>query len=175
MTKKELRAVMRSLENAFSASRAREECLSFWARVEADGSFAEAGTVLLYMAIDGEIPTEEFISKWHGAKRIALPVVCGENLILREYSPDTIIEGYRGIKEPGPSAPEISASEVGYAVIPGVAFAFTGKGTCKRLGRGKGFYDRLLPHLRCRCIPAGWSFRFIDDLPTDALDAELSL
>lgn len=175
MTKAELRNEMKKRQAAFSPSQAECEFREFRERIEADPDFIKAGTVLLYMSIDGEIPTEELISEWYGRKRIALPAVCGDNLVLREYSPESMIAGYKGIVEPGPSATELSPSEIDFAIIPGTAFSFTGHNTCKRLGRGKGFYDRLIPHLHCRCVPAGWSFRFVGDLPTDEWDAELHI
>jgi len=59
-------------------------------------------------------------------------------------------------------------------LVPGVAFTKDGK----RLGRGKGFYDRYIARLRETCASvtaAGFCFpcQIVDDVPVDAFDARL--
>lgn len=173
-SKQEIRNAMKALEGAFQSDKAASECEAYWSGIEARDAFRNAGTVLLYMAIRGEIPTAGFIERWAGKKRIALPLVKGDTLELREYRPSKICKGYKGISEPTPEAPLISPEEIDFAIIPGVAFAPSGNGGFKRLGRGKGFYDRLLPLLHCPTVPAGYSFRFIEDLPTDSWDVNIT-
>ena len=125
----------------------------------------------LYMDIPGEVPTGDFIRKWYSTKRIVIPRVNGEQLDLCEYDPQKIQEGYKGILEPAAEATIVNPEEIELALVPGVAFTHSGA----RLGRGKGFYDRLLPKLKCPCIGIGFSFRWVDEIPTDPWDAPLSI
>lgn len=53
------------------------------------------------------------------------------------------------------------------AIIPGMAFTDTGK----RLGRGKGYYDRFLAQYKyIYKIGVCWPYQMIDDLPTNKND-----
>lgn len=145
------------------------EAVSIWEMVEILPEFRSAGTVLLYMSIDGEVPTEGFIGKWRKSKRIVIPKVVGNDLQLYEYGPDKLTEGYRGIAEPSEDAVRVNCPEVDLAIVPGVAFTRYGI----RLGRGKGFYDRLLPQLACPKIGICFSYRILPHIPSDPWDAPL--
>ena len=169
--KKAIRARMKELEKEFLASgRAEEETALIWKSVASDDAFIKAGTVLIYMDIRGEVPTGSFMEQWKGSKRFAIPRVNGERLDLCIYDPSRLREGYRQIPEPSDDAECIDPSEVDFALIPGVAFTREGA----RLGRGKGFYDRLLPCLNCPCSGIGYSFRWIDGIPCDPWDFPLN-
>lgn len=162
---------MKRLEADFLASgKAAAETEAIWSSVERSRAFAHATTVLLYMDIAGEVPTRDFMDKWRGRKRIAIPKVCGDELVLYEYDPQKLQVGYKGIPEPSEDAAVIAPEEIDLALVPGLAFAKTGK----RMGRGKGFYDRLLPTMACPKAGIGFSFRWVEDLPSDPWDAPLT-
>ncbi|MBP5211139.1 MAG: 5-formyltetrahydrofolate cyclo-ligase [Bacteroidales bacterium] len=170
--KKQIRKRMRELQEQFLSDpvRVREETGRIWSALENKAAFKNAGAVLLYMSIPGEVETADFIDKWHLKKRIVIPLVSGESLILKEYSPAHLKEGYKGILEPTDEAVTVPAEELDLAIVPGVAF--TAKG--ERLGRGGGFYDRLIPQLRCPVIGVCYPFRIVDGLPTEPWDALLT-
>ena len=163
-SKKQLRALMRErmAEHVPTAG----ETAEIWSRLEALEEFRSARTVLMYMDIDGEVPTRSFIARWAGSKRIAIPVVKGEDIELRLYNPDALTEGYMGITEPTDDAPFVSPSEIDLAVIPGIAFTREGA----RLGHGKGFYDRMLPMLGCPRLGVCFDYRIVSSIPTDPWD-----
>jgi 5-formyltetrahydrofolate cyclo-ligase len=54
-----------------------------------------------------------------------------------------LIPGNFGILEPHPDSPAFPLKRLDFVLVPGVAFAPNGH----RLGRGKGFYDRLLANV----------------------------
>lgn len=137
-----------------------------WAQVEASPEFRNASVVLAYMSVPGEVPTREFLEKWRGRKRFVLPKVSGDTLFLKEYSPELLVKGYMGIEEPSDSAPDVDPSLIDLALIPGVAFDSSGN----RLGHGKGFYDRLLPALRCPVFGLCFSWRLVDSVPVSEND-----
>lgn len=129
-----------------------------------------AHTVLLYHSLPDEVDTHDFIRRWAGQKRILLPVVKGEDLELRPYTGDNCLaEGAFHIDEPtGPAFTDYVAIDL--AIIPGVAFDRQGN----RLGRGKGYYDRLLPRLENTykiglCFPC----QLVDRIPAEAHDVKM--
>ncbi len=160
------------MESLMTPEAAAQEAFSIWERVENLESFRKAGTVLSYMDIPGEVPTVVFMDKWRGSKRFAIPLVVGNELEFYEYDPKRLRAGYRGIPEPSPDARPVSAGEVDFALIPGVAFAFR-NGRLWRMGRGKGFYDRTLPRLNCPKWGIFYSFRLLDEIPLDSWDQPL--
>lgn len=131
--------------------------------------FHYANTALLFWPLPGEVDLRGLIEST--AKRIVLPVVVGDNLILREYSPEFMSIGKFGIHEPDERAREVSPEEIDFAVIPGVAFDRYGN----RLGRGKGFYDRLLPALHCPKCGVAFSYQIFDDIPVDPWDIPMDV
>ena len=109
-----------------------------------------------------EVQTHAFIEKWSRSKRIILPVVTGDELELRVYAgPQDLAIGSYGIAEP------TGAPFTDYlAVIPGVAFDRYGH----RLGRGKGYYDRLLPQIPAPKVGICFPFQLIEEVPAEAFD-----
>lgn len=147
-----------------------EDIAALWRRVEDMPEFLNAYTVLLYWSLPDEVPTQEFIARWSGRKRIALPVVIGNEMGIRLYSPEKMIEGYRGIMEPSSDSVSIAVDEIDFAIVPGVAF----DRNCNRLGRGKGYYDRFLPLLRCRTAGVSYDARVLETIPTESWDVPIS-
>lgn len=165
MDKRELRNTMRSLPQDLPGSEAA------LARLETISGFCNSDIVLLYSSIPGEIRTLDFIRKWSGFKRIVLPKVAGEDMELREYDPAKVQEGYRGIMEPSAEAALICPEEIGFAVVPGLAFDRDGG----RLGRGKGYYDRLLPRLCCPKAGIAFDERIVDEVPLEKHDVKMDM
>ena len=46
---------------------------------------------------------------------------------------------------------------------------------CNRMGRGKGFYDKLLPLLRCPKVGLGYDFQIVESVPCDVHDMPLDM
>lgn len=127
-----------------------------------------AKTVLLYHSLPDEVCTHDLVIHAHQAgKQVLLPVVVGDNLELREYQNEgRLSEGSFHIMEPkGEAFTDFEA--ITLAVIPGVAFTKKGQ----RLGRGKGYYDRLLPLLK-KAYKVGicWPFQLVEDIPCEPHD-----
>jgi 5-formyltetrahydrofolate cyclo-ligase len=105
--------------------------------------FSQANCILLYSSLPDEVQTKKLIDRWWEKKTILLPVVIENDLELRSYrGPQYMIEGAFHISEPtGPAFTDFA--HIDLAIIPGVAFDKEGN----RLGRGRGYYDRLLSRL----------------------------
>lgn len=140
------------------------------AALEAHPAFGAANTVLLYYSLPDEVDTHEFVQKWSREKRILLPVVVGDDLELRIYTgSEDLSTGSYGIEEPtGELFTNYAA--IDFIAVPGVAF----DGNGNRLGRGKGYYDRLLPHIPAAykagiCFP----FQLVEEVPAEPFDIRM--
>ena len=139
------------------------------AALEAHPAFRAASIVLLYYSLKDEVDTHEFVRKWSREKLVLLPVVKGEELELRVFTgPEDLATGAYGIGEPtGELFTDYAA--IDFAVIPGVAFDATGN----RLGRGKGYYDRLLPRLTAFKAGICFPFQLVEEVPAEPFDIRM--
>ena len=137
--------------------------------VEELAVFREARTVLAYYALDDEVCTHDFVQRWAEKKTMLLPKVVGDDLTLHPYiNILSMKEGAFGIMEPcTPQFTDYAAIDL--VLVPGVAFDRQGN----RLGRGRGYYDRLFGHL----LPAGvrkvgvcYPFQLVEKVPVEATD-----
>ncbi|MDX2039044.1 MAG: 5-formyltetrahydrofolate cyclo-ligase [Isosphaeraceae bacterium] len=80
-----------------------------------------------------------------------------------------LVPGALGIPEPADSCRVVDPGEVAWVLVPGLAFDRWGT----RLGRGAGYYDRLLPELPVETRRVSLCFRvqWVDRLPKEPHDA----
>lgn len=136
--------------------------------------FDQAKTVLLYVShLPEEFETRRMIdAAADQGKRVACPRVdrlARQLRLFKVEDPDReLVSGPFGIPEPGPSAEEIPADQIDWALIPGIAFDTRGY----RLGRGAGYYDRLLPTLPSQAVRLSLALspQWIDSLPVESHD-----
>jgi 5-formyltetrahydrofolate cyclo-ligase len=83
--------------------------------------------------------------------------------------PQDVRAGTFGIREPGPHCPVISLNQLEFSLIPGVAFDLQGR----RLGRGKGYYDRLLASSTGTRCGVGFDERIVSEVPTETHDVSV--
>lgn len=141
-------------------------------KLETSGFFRNAHCIAFYHAIPGEVQTDAFIEKWKDKKRILLPTIIGDDLKLVTYTgKESLSTGTFGILEPAKDAPEVPPREVELIVVPGIAFDRTGN----RMGRGKGYYDRLLTQISAPKAGLCFDFQLVDKVPTEAFDRPMDL
>lgn len=173
MQKAELRQWIRGLKSARSAQWLSDTSQDICARLMADGLWRASGIVLLYHALPDEVDTSLLLDNaLRLGKRVLLPRVVGDELELRIYSPETLCPGAFGIMEPEGDVFTVEQySEIELAVIPGMAFDRSGA----RLGRGKGYYDRLLPLLpKAYKIGLCFPFQLLDFIPSEEHDVRMN-
>ncbi len=169
MDKKELRAMMAQQKHTTAPSARLDLSGPVLRRLAVHPRFTAARTVLLYHSLPDEVDTSDFVRYWSLRKNILLPSVKGKDIELHRYAPgDGLESGPFGIQE---STGELFTdyASINLAVIPGVAFDAQGN----RLGRGAGFYDRLLARLReypIYIIGICFDFQRVDHVPTEAHD-----
>ncbi|MFO8023194.1 MAG: 5-formyltetrahydrofolate cyclo-ligase [Perlabentimonas sp.] len=168
--KKQLRESIKATKKTISNEQKQAESEAVFKTIEQLPEFAAAKTILAYWSIDDEVSTHDFIIKWYKAKQVLLPVVVDNTLEIREFSGmDCMVEGKSfGIFEPS-KGKIVSPSSIDLGIIPGVAFDTTGN----RLGRGKGFYDRLLKNYNFLKIGVCFSFQYVQEVPTNRNDIKM--
>ncbi|MHC4916049.1 MAG: 5-formyltetrahydrofolate cyclo-ligase [Planctomycetota bacterium] len=114
-------------------------------RLAAAEEYRKAGGVLLYSSMPDEIDTSGLIdAALAEGKRVFLPVcdpARDEMSALRVTDRGADLSpGRFGILEPRADLAPAAPGEIEFVLVPGRAF----DGQCRRLGRGRGFYDRFL-------------------------------
>jgi 5-formyltetrahydrofolate cyclo-ligase len=111
--------------------------------------FRVAKVILGYMALPDELDlARAYEWAWASGKTVLLPryvPASGEaegGYCAAVADPGFLshLPGQFGIPEPPASAPTVPLNALDFVLVPGLGFDFGGR----RLGRGKGFYDRLL-------------------------------
>ncbi|MDO5443406.1 MAG: 5-formyltetrahydrofolate cyclo-ligase [Bacteroidia bacterium] len=170
--KKVLRRGIRMRKASLDEAEKAAAAASVAAQIEALAEYADAQTLLAYCAMPDEIGTADIISRAYASgKTVVLPVVVGEKLELRKYTPAKLRPGYRGIMEPSDEAETVSPSDVDLAIIPGMAFDAAGH----RMGRGGGFYDRLIPQLHCPLVGICFSCQIVPSIPLEPFDLPVDI
>jgi 5-formyltetrahydrofolate cyclo-ligase len=133
-----------------------------------------ARTVLLFYAFGSEVGTAGMADRAvRAGKRLLLPYLEGGAMEAAEVLPgDRLVPTDYGPKEPSRRVP-VDPGEVDVVVTPGLAF----DGVGRRLGYGKGFYDRYLRRLRPEAVRVGigFSIQMVDEVPADPSDERVHL
>ena len=170
MTKYDVRQQIRNLKNMLSEVEKITAAADVFDRLEHSAAFQLAEKILMYHSLPDELHTHSFLSKWSGRKKFYLPRVNGADLELLPYNESRLEIGSFHIEEP--SGDEVvPVDEIEMIVVPGVAFDRKGN----RLGRGKGFYDRLLRSARAVKIGVGYEFQLVDELPAEPHDVPMDI
>ena len=143
------------------------------ARILAVPCFQKAENLLLYAAFGGEVDLAGLAEQAARlGKTVAYPV-CGENFTLTAAvpGPDGWEVGTYGIRTPILSRSAVlPPDKLDLVLVPCTAF----DAVCRRVGMGKGYYDRYLP--RCtRAVKLGVAFEAqrVDKAAVDAHDEKL--
>ena len=80
-----------------------------------------------------------------------------------------IVTGKFGVREPAASCAEIPLDKFDLILVPGMAFDLSGN----RLGRGKGFYDRILAEASGIKCGVCHDFQLLEKIPAEPHDAKV--
>lgn len=170
MDKRDIRSLVARLKRRHTAAELEQMSLEVVERLMALPRMSAARTILLYHSMAGEVVTHGLVRRLHAEGRtVLLPrVVDGERMVLVRYTGDACLRqvGDFHVLEPvGEPFTDYAAIDV--AVVPGIAFTADGK----RMGRGRGYYDRMLA-----LMPQVWKvglcfpFQLLDDIPVSPHD-----
>jgi 5-formyltetrahydrofolate cyclo-ligase len=162
------RAVLKRISPAVRAAESFDLCARL--KLQLPG----ARTILFFAPLANEIDLWPLLEELLAAgKTVALPWFdsAAQTYLARRVVnlTDEIVAGKFGVREPAPSCAEIPLEQFDLILVPGMAFDLTGN----RLGRGKGFYDRLLAKTSGVKCGVCHDFQLLETIPAEATDAKV--
>lgn len=162
--RREIKAQKKQLSDEDKTSAAEKA----FAHLEKTADFLLADKILIYYSLPDELPTHSFIRKWCDKKLFYLPRVNGDDLEILPYDESRLSVGSFNIEEPtGDETASVSDMEL--IIVPAVAFDRSGN----RVGRGKGYYDRLLSRCQVRKIGIAYGFQLVDSIDAEPHDVRV--
>lgn len=137
-------------------------------RILGHPTFQAATSILLYVPLKDEVDLEWlFETSRGGGKQLALPRFLPETGHYSAFlvGDKPLIAGAFGILEPASDLP-VPLNRLDFVVVPGVGFDARGR----RLGRGKGFYDRLLSEAAGVKCGVCFDEQLLDSIPVEPHD-----
>jgi 5-formyltetrahydrofolate cyclo-ligase len=138
-------------------------------------AWQQAGCILFYA------PTHEEINLWPLAEEA---VKVGKMVALPRY--DVAADSYEacrvtdmqqelrigryGLREPLEDCPVVPLNRLDFVLVPGVAFELHGR----RLGRGKGYYDRLLAAAGGKTCGVAFDEQIVERIPVEPHDSDVN-
>lgn len=129
--------------------------------------------VVTYQAMGSEVDLGGLILAHDDAdQRFAVTRTPDDGLVLTVHPWGGPQERHRyGYDQPPAGSPQIADDEIGAVLVPALAFDVTGA----RLGRGKGYYDRLLARLPPSCLRVGITGDYVvERLPVGPFDVAMT-
>jgi 5-formyltetrahydrofolate cyclo-ligase len=169
--REQIRAWVKGFSPAARASASAEIC----ARLQTQDVWRAAKSVLLFAPLPDEPDVWPLLAEALAANKIvALPsFVPGTNIYTARRIIDPardLVIGKFGIREGADASPEIELNQLDLVLVPGVAFDSHGR----RLGRGRGFYDRLLAGVRGTKCGVAFEEQIVNAVPVEPLDIPLN-
>jgi len=170
--KRRLRTLLRQRRRALSAQDVRKNSQRIAARLCAQAMFHQARQILLYSSDENEVETEGL---WQAACRrgidVYYPRVTADKQeveFVRRHDNEPLIPGVFDIPVPPGEDLLTSVAQTDLVLIPGVGFDRAGH----RLGRGRGYYDRVLRNLLAGALRVGLAhdYQIVSHIPIDEHD-----
>jgi 5-formyltetrahydrofolate cyclo-ligase len=156
------------------AEKRRAASIRACARLKDQDVWRRSQTVLCYAALGDELDVGPLIAAaLRESKRVALPQFDESRGVYRACAvadlDRDLVRGRFGVTEPAKNCLIVALNQLDLALVPGVAFDTKG---C-RLGRGRGFYDRLLGSVCGIKCGVGYDEQVLGEIPVEAHDIVL--
>lgn len=169
MTKDEIRKYIRFQKSLLDEEKRISHSLKIFHFLEQLPSFNLSKNILSYYSLPDEVFTKAFLENWYIEKNIFLPKIIDDEIRIVKYSnTDSLNVGKYNILEPNNDI-YYSLENMDLAIIPAVAIDKGGN----RIGRGKGYYDRLLTSSKVTKIGIVYNFQIVDNIEWNKYDVPL--
>lgn len=175
LQKTSMRAEVRARLKNLGPARRLEDSLRITGHILEFPAWQRAQTCCLFASLPSEPETRTLMTHaWNSGKRVALPRIQHPEEGLSLHWTDSFHDlkrGPRGFEEPGADTETARLADLDLILVPGIAFDRQGG----RLGRGGGYYDRLLPRPECRAVVLGifFSVQEVPRVPRETWDHPL--
>ena len=168
-SKAQLRSKIRAALGKITLAVRLAESLDLCRRLEPQ--LQSAHRILFYAPLPDELDVWPLLEKMLALKICALPAFGAAAQTysarrVRNLETD-IATGQFGVSEPVSSCEEIALDQFDLVLVPGVAFDLHGR----RLGRGRGFYDRILAAASGVKCGVAYDFQLLEEIPAEPHDA----
>jgi 5-formyltetrahydrofolate cyclo-ligase len=168
--RQQVRARLQAVTPSASLSASRKLC----EQLRSQSVWSKARSVLFFAPLPDEPNLWPLLTEALAAgKTVCLPRFRSANdgyvaCQVRDLHQD-LIAGKFNIREPAAACPEVPLNRLDLVLVPGVAFDVRGG----RLGRGKGFYDRLLATVNGTKCGVAFDEQLVDAVPVGPMDVRL--
>ena len=167
--KKELRRILDSRLSGLSESYITSAGGSISDMLLASEEYRKALSIFVFVSTEREPSTRGIILKaLSDGKEVYVPKCVDETTMLavRIRDMNDLVPGSFGILEPAVVTETKTAGELDLIIVPCLAASLGGK----RLGHGRGYYDRFLSDHADNAILLCFSAMLLDDIPTEEHD-----
>jgi 5-formyltetrahydrofolate cyclo-ligase len=136
--------------------------------------FRQARSILFFASLPEEVDLWPLLEETiNSGKVVALPCFDTDRRIyhsrrVRDVQVE-ILSGQFGIREPIAGCIAVPLDDLDLILVPGVAFDARGR----RLGRGHGYYDRLLERFRGKKVGIAFDEQIVESVPWGNLDINM--
>ena len=172
--KSALRKQISAKAKAVPPERRESDSKELCTKLKNQSFFRSAASILFFAPLPDEVDLWPLLeSAIAEDKIIALPCFDLDDRIYKSRHIKNlhveILSGQFGIREPAASCIEIPLKDLDLILVPGIAFDLRGN----RLGRGKGFYDRLLENFPGKKIAIAFDEQIADEIPAGKTDVRM--
>jgi 5-formyltetrahydrofolate cyclo-ligase len=164
MIKKIIRVKLQKLRGSLSNSFVKQQSKKVHTQLFNFKILNQSKKIALYFSKDNEVNTKNLImTLLNKPANISLPKIIKQNICLKQIAKIKDLEiGTFKIFEPKSSCQTVKLSEFDTIIVPCIAVDIDGN----RIGRGKGFYDRLLcnKNKKTTIICLAYEFQVIDKI-----------
>ena len=174
--KSALRAELRRALAALTVPEREQGSTSLSRRLQATPEFLSGGPAMAFIPLPSEPDLRPaLIAAFEHGRTIVLPRWNTAQSMYEAavWTPHlTLVLGPYGVPEPPPEVPSVAMERLDLVLVPGLAFDREGR----RLGRGKGFFDRLLARARsARRWGIAFDLQVVPEVPSEAHDVNVDL
>lgn len=166
-------ALRRQIRAAYPGEAQREaESLALCAHIRSMPEYRAARVIGAYAPMKREADVTPLLTEiLQSGRALLLPRVEGLGVMtLRRVTRlDELTPGAYGLLEPSADTPEADPAEAELLIVPIEGIDRSGV----RLGKGGGYYDRMLPRVRCLTVGAVMSWQWVGEVPQEEWDRPL--